>query len=271
MKFNWIRAEDFSFNSLLLMDRWMVRMICGKYAEWDAFYDQMGIALAYNPAVAWYMAHKSPESKPVVEAMAAKAPAGLTAAEVRQAEVFVIAALETTIVYLYPEMMNRNCDYIYDWDKRLLLELTDFTDKIVLDLGSGTGRLAFAAAEKAKRVYASEPADVLREYMRDKIEREHIEGVVVVDGTVERIPYEDNTFDIVMSGHVVGDDYDRELAEITRVVKNGGYIVDCIGEDNRKRKPDEELLRRGFTPFYHVSKTGGDIYRYCKQVFKEED
>lgn len=269
MTFNWIRAEDYSFNSFLLMDRWMIRMMCSNYSGWDEFTGQLGIALAYHPAVAWYFVHKSPESKSAVETMVAKAPLGLTPSEVRQAELFVIAAMETTIVYLYPERMNRNCDYIYDWDKRLLLELTDFTDKIVLDIGSGTGRLAFAAAEKAKRVYASEPSDALREYMRDTTQRENITNVVVVDGTVECIPYEDNTFDIVMSGHVVGDDYERELAEITRVVKNGGYILDCIGEDNRKRQPNQELIRRGFTPFYHVSQTGGDIYRYRKQVWKD--
>lgn len=27
-----------------------------------------------------------------------------------------------------------------------------------------------------------------------------------------------------MSGHVVGDDYETEIAELTRVAKDGGYI-----------------------------------------------
>ena len=36
-----------------------------------------------------------------------------------------------------------------------LLSMADFTDKIVLDVGRGTGRLAFAATSKAKMVYAS--------------------------------------------------------------------------------------------------------------------
>ncbi|NJJ39726.1 class I SAM-dependent methyltransferase [Paenibacillus apii] len=268
MSFNWINAEEFSFNSFLLMDRWMVRMICNKYVGWDEFCDNLGIALAHNPAVAWYFTHKSPESKPAIEQMIAKAPKNLPPHEIRKAEVFVIHAMETSVVYVYPDMMNQNCDYINAWDKQLLFELADFTDKVVLDLGSGTGRLAFAAAEKAKRVYASEPTDMLREYMRDKIKRENVDNVVVVDGMIEQIPYEDNSFDIVMSGHVVGDNYDLEIAELSRVVKNGGYIIDCIGEDNRKREADEELIKRGFEPFYHVSKSGGDIYRYRKLVSK---
>ena len=268
MTFNWIKAEEISFNCFLLMDRWIIRMICSNYLGWQEFEDNFSIALAYNPTVQWYLIHRSPESKAAIDKLVTMAPKNLSPMDVRKSEVFVIQAVETSVVYTSPDIMNKNCDYIYDWNKELLFELADFTDKLVLDVGSGTGRLAFAAAEKAKRVYASEPTDMLREYMRDKISRENIKNITVVDGTVEQIPYEDNTFDIVMSGHVVGDDYDREIAELTRVVKNGGYIIDCIGEDNRKRKPDEELLKRGFEAFYHVSKSGGDIYRYRKKIIK---
>jgi ubiquinone/menaquinone biosynthesis C-methylase UbiE len=268
MNYNWIHAEEFSFNSFLLLDRWIIGMICRNYRGWAEFERNLGISLAHHPAVAWYFVHRSPESKPFVERIIARAPGNLTADEVRKAEVFVLQAMETSVVYAYPEVMNRNCNYIYDWDHNRLMELTDFTDKLVLDVGSGTGRLAFAAAEKAKRVYASEPTDMLREYLRDKIKREKIGNVVVVDGTAECIPYEDNTFDIVMSGHVVGDNYELEIAELTRVVKNGGYIIDCIGDDDNNRQPDEELLKRGFEVLYHVSKSGGDIYRYRKRVTK---
>lgn len=268
MSYNWIKPEEFSFNSFLLMDRWIIRMICQDYIGCSEFDENLGIALAYNPTVKWYFAHKYPESKPFLEKLTLGVPKNLSLDDVRKAEIFVIHAMETSIVYVYPEIMNKNCNYIYDWDKKRLFELADFTDKLVLDIGSGTGRLAFAAAEKAKRVYASEPTDMLREYLRDKVKRENIRNVVVLDGTVEQIPYEDNTFDIVMSGHVVGDDYDREITEMTRVVKNGGYIIDCIGDDDRKRKPNQELLKRGFEPFYHVSKSGGDIYRYRKIIIK---
>lgn len=61
--------------------------------------------------------------------------------------------------------------------RRRLLELTDFRDKVVLDVGAGTGRLTFAAAQEARHVYASEPCDRLREYLREKISREGIPNV----------------------------------------------------------------------------------------------
>lgn len=268
MFYNWIKPEEFSFNSFLLMDRWIIMMMCHNHMGNDEFNKNLGIALAYNPAVTWYFIHKCPESKPFVKKWTTGVSKNLSQEDVRMAEVFVIGEMETSIVYVYPEKMHKNCDYIYNWDKKYLFELADFTDKVVLDLGSGTGRLAFAAAEKAKRVYASEPTDMLREYLRDKISCYNIKNVIVLDGTIEQVPYEDNTFDIVMSGHVIGDDYDREIDELTRVVKNGGFIIDCIGDDNRKRTLDEEFIKRGFEAFYHVSKSGGDIYTYRKKVIK---
>lgn len=243
-------------------------MICDYYGDDHTFTDNLGIALHGNPAVVWYFKHKCPECIKFIDEILNTSEKANDIEKTRASEIEVIQTLETTIVYVYPELMNQQCDYIVDWEKDKLLNLVDFEDKLVLDVGSGTGRLSFAASETARRVYASEPTGSLRDYMRHKIIKENINNVTVVDGTVESIPYEDDTFDIVMSGHVVGDDYDVELAEMTRVVKNGGYIVDCIGDDNRKRIENQELIKRGFTSYYHVSKSGGDIYRYVKKVKK---
>ena len=130
-------------------------------------------------------------------------------------------------------------------------------------------RLAFAAAKKARRVYASEPCDRLREYMRDKIKAESITNMKVVDGEAMCLPYEDAAFDAVLSGHVVGDFYDEEIAEMTRVTKDGGWLIICNGDDEWKRSaPDEELVSRGFEWFRHESQIGGIIYDYRKQIKK---
>lgn len=274
MSYNWINAEDFSINSILLMDRWMLQQLVGlgdsnRYDKDSKYRELLGIIVAYNPAVYWYFINKSPEASERIEKLRASAPENLSAEEVRKSEIELLNMIDAFIVYLYPDVMNANCPYIRDWDKEKLLSIVDFTDKVVLDIGSGTGRLAFAAATKAKKVYASEPVDRLREYMRDKIAKEGITNVVVLDGTIEAIPFEDSTFDIVMSACVLGLDYEREIASLERVVKNGGYIIDCMGEDDRKiEAPRQPLLDAGFQWSHYISKNGGDVYRYWKKVTK---
>lgn len=267
MALNWINVKDFSFNCFLLMEKFQIRLMFGNQQS-DEWKQNMGIALRGNPAVKWYLAHKCPEHSDCIEAIAANSPCETDAAKVRDAEIFVLASVEDFVTYTRPEIMDESCDFIYGWDKRRLYELADFTDKLVLDVGSGSGRLAFAAAELSRQVFASEPVDTLREYLRAKIAKNGINNIKVVDGMADCLPYPDSLFDIVMSGHVVGDDYDSELGELTRVVKSGGWILDCPGEDSRKRPPDKVLKSRGFDELHYSSSLGGDVYRYRKQIMK---
>lgn len=273
MPFNWINPNEYSINSILLMDRWMLRQLLGlgdspSFEHNIEYRRAFAVVLKYNPVISWYVSEKCPEASSRVDILVDEAPGSLSDEEVRKAEVFFINEMDAMIVYLYPDDMNNFCPYIRDWDKQKLLSLVDFTDKVVLDIGSGTGRLAFAAATKAKRVYASEPTDRLREFMRDKISNEKISNVVVLDGTVEVIPFEDNTFDIVMSGYVLGLNYSQEVANMERVCKNGGYVVVCEGESEHKWHLREPLLSLGFEYAHYVSKAGGDCYRYWKMINK---
>ena len=265
MALNWINLEEFSFQSPLLFERFQIRLLCGNGDP--QFQANLGTALRHNPAVRWYLKERCPECAAVVEGLAGAAPA-VGAEELHRAEIAVLGAVEDFVLYTRPELMDTSCNFIYGWHKERLFELADFSGKVVLDVGSGSGRLAFAAAERAVWVYASEPVDKLREYLRDKIAREGITNVRVVDGMAHSLAYPDSTFDIVMSGHVVGDDYGGEVAELMRVVKPGGWLIDCPGEDDRKLQPDGELIRRGWEELHYTSVFGGDVYRYRKQVLK---
>lgn len=274
MSYNWIKGEDFSINSILLMDRWILQQLIGlgdsdRYETDDEYKKLLGITLAYNPVIYWYFINKSPEGAERVIKLVEAAPKNLSPKEIRKSEVEFLEIIDSFIVYLYPEVMNKNCPYIRDWDKERLLSIIDFTDKVVLDIGSGTGRLAFAAATKAKKVYALEPSERLREFMRDKIIKEKVSNIVVLDGIIENIPFEDNTFDVATTAYVLGVDYEKEIENLERVVKNGGYIIDCMGEEDFKRKgPNEHLLKAGFNWSHYISKNSGDVYRYWKKVIK---
>lgn len=242
MSFGWIDAKQFSFNSLLLMDRWLIRKIAdNRNAE---FQRNFAVALAGNPAVYWYVINKCPERQDYFRNLLETTHVSNNVADLRESEVFVLDALDWAIVYVYPAL-TEELHYVKEWDKDRLLSLTDFRSKTVLDIGSGTGRLAFAATTQAKYVYACEPVDRMRDFIREKKERLTVGNLFVVDGTVEMLPFPDESFDIVMSGHVIGDDYDREYQEMERVTRVGGCIIDCPGEDDGKRAGG---MRKGLSP-----------------------
>ena len=274
MSLNWINPEDYSFNSFLLMERFQICLMM-ESRGWrngkDKWRYSMGIALNANPAVKWYLEHKCPECISVVNEITSSAPTLTDAADIRKAEVYALASVEDWVTYTTPEVMETSSQYIYAWDKERLYELADFKDKIVLDVGAGSGRLSFAAAVLAKEVYASEPVETLREFIRNKAKNENITNIRVAEAVVTAIPYPDNLFDIVMSGHVVGDDWDAEIAELTRVCKPGGWLLDCPGDetpDNDRGKQQDELAKRGWEKMSYIGNGGGNVYRYRKQVFK---
>ena len=262
-RLNWINPEDYTFDCMLLMERFQIGIIVG--ISDPEYRRDLGIALKYNPKVAWYFAHRCPEAADDVARLAAEAPeAGQD--EVRACEMRIIGTVEDFVIYTTPQRMDSQCDFIYGWDKARLFELCDFTDKLVLDVGSGSGRLAFAAAERAKLVIASEPVDMLREYMRDEIRRRGISNMRVCDGMCDCLPFPDGTFDVVMSGHVVGDRFQEEVAELARVVKPGGWLLDCPGDQPRKTHPSKELLEEGWEELSYTGSFGMTTYRYRKQV-----
>jgi Methylase involved in ubiquinone/menaquinone biosynthesis len=261
MGLGWINVEEFSFNCLLAMETFQLSGMFTWHKNNDEWKRHMGITLANNPVVKWYIVYKCPQHAAFIEEITS----GVYECDVRKSELYILASIEDFVVYTRPEIMDSSCDFIYAWSKERLYELTDFKDKLVLDVGSGSGRLAFAAAEQAKFVIASEPVTTLREYLNNKIKRENITNMRVANGMAHDLPFLDNTFDIVMSGHVVGDDYDSELAELERVVKSGGWILDCPGERCDK---DDTLVGLGWEELRYESSLGGYAYRYRKQIFK---
>lgn len=272
--YNWIEGKDFSIDHFFLMDRWILEMIFMKFEnkkseDLSELNRILGTLIKRNNSLIFYIKHKAPKAILGLEVLLKNAFEDIDSKTLRIKEIELMEYYETDIIYTEPKMMDEKCNYITAWDSKYLYELVDLKDKIVLDLGAGTGRLSFAASRLAKRVYASEPTAQLRDYMNEKIKALKITNMKVLDGVIMDIPYEDDTFDVVTSGHVVGDDYDLEIKEMTRVLKNQGWIVICNGDDDIKReKPNQELIQRGFQVFYHQSSIGGDIYNYIKQVSK---
>jgi SAM-dependent methyltransferase len=249
-----------SFNAFLLLERVQLSWFPGWLPE-----KELAIALKANPAVEWFMRHKCPDLNLWLDQVMLHAPGDINPEQVREAELAVLRSADDLLVYVLAPELYDNLPFL-GWDSKELSGLTDFKDKLVIDVGAGTGRLAFIAAEQAFAVYAVEPVTNLRYYIRAKAARLGCNNVFTVDGLITELPFHDDFADVTMGGHVFGDAREAELAELTRVTKPGGMIILCPGNGDSDSERHIYLIDNGFA-WSRFEEPGDGIKRkYWKQV-----
>ncbi len=96
-------------------------------------------------------------------------------------------------------------------------------DGTVLEVGAGTGA-NFSYFMKATKVIATEPDHYMLERARKRLNELGLEQVELAQYPAEQLPFEDASFDHVVSSMVFCsvNEPERALAEIRRVLKPGG-------------------------------------------------
>jgi SAM-dependent methyltransferase len=225
------------------------------------------IALQANPAVEWYLRHKCPALNPWLDSLLITRPDlnQHSPEQIRRAEVEILAAMTDLIVYATDPAVYDAQPFL-NWDSNELLTLTDFTGKTVIDVGAGTGRLTFTVAEKAAAVFAVEPVGNLRQYIREKAQARGQRNVFPVDGLITAIPFPDQFAEVVMGGHVFGDDLEGEYRELARVTQSGGMIILCPGNNDKDNEIHRFLLAQGFAWSRFEEPRDGIKRKYWKSV-----
>lgn len=111
-----------------------------------------------------------------------------------------------------------------NWHELLdhLAEAGDLAGRRVLDVGCGTGALAFALAERGSRVWGVDPSEEMLAVARGRAGRE----VGLKRGRAEELPFRDGWFEravLRLVVHLV--DRARALPELARVLVPGGRVV----------------------------------------------
>ena len=149
-------------------------------------------------------------------------------------------------------------------------------NKIVLDLGCGTGKFMQKFYDKATKYYGLDLSDQQLNIAKRKVDSNSVEFICC---SAENIPLQDNSVDIIIATWVLGtilelDRRNKVLAEMMRVLKNNGsiYLVenDTGGEFEKIRNRYPNIQR---TKEYNdwIEGNGFSCYNKFETYFKFND
>lgn len=98
--------------------------------------------------------------------------------------------------------------------------------ELALDLACGTGNAALEMAKRGAVVTAVDPVDRLLDVARNRAKLNKL-SVKTVNGTADKIPARDGTFDVAVSvfGIIFAPDAEKAVADLVRVLRVGGRFV----------------------------------------------
>jgi SAM-dependent methyltransferase len=263
MPLGWLDVSKLSIYALLLLEP----LHCAYIAEREPD-KAMGTVLHAHPAVLWYLKQHYPPISTYCKKCLELGEASPKPEALRTAEIKILDSMQDWLIYVLDPSAYDDLAFL-GWENDSLLSMADFSDKIVIDVGSGTGRLAFTAAPQARVVYAVEPVANLRRYLWQKRVKRGLQNVYPADGTITRLPFPDNFADIIMAGHVFGEHPARELEEMTRVVKNNGMILFHPGTNARSEDEAHRfLIKNGFDVDTFEEPGDGIKRKYRKTILK---
>ncbi|HSF13594.1 MAG TPA: metalloregulator ArsR/SmtB family transcription factor [Erythrobacter sp.] len=136
-------------------------------------------------------------------------------------------------------------------ERALAAALADNPLGTVLDIGTGTGRMAELFAEGAERVVALDKNLEMLRVARAKLQHLPTARIELVQGDFAELPFADASFDTVLLHQVLhfASDPGPALGEAARVLRSGGRIaiVDFASHDREELRTRHQHVRLGFT------------------------
>ena len=108
---------------------------------------------------------------------------------------------------------------------------TNLNGKKILDAACGNGEYSLALAKKfpLATIYAIDFSKAMCEQTKARVKKQGITNIVVAEGDIEKLEFEDYFFDVVLCidtlHHIPNSSINKGLRELSRVIKKGGSLV----------------------------------------------
>jgi SAM-dependent methyltransferase len=156
------------------------------------------------------------------------------------------------------------------WTRPFLVPLREAGVRTVLELGCGTGNDAARLAGEGYSVTAVDVSDEAIGQARARFGA--LAGFLVADVT-RRLPFDDGSFDAVMSNvalHMFPDDVTRVVfAQVGRLVRPGGLFVFHVNSLQDRPLRERSLPARELEPDYVAEESGQTVHFFSEAYLRE--
>jgi ubiquinone/menaquinone biosynthesis C-methylase UbiE len=182
------------------------------------------VLIGAHPIIHRYLTAKCPSIAPFIDSLLQETSGVEGEETIEECCNNLLWEIADLIVYAkYPDLYDKNVDFPWTIDE--IIPMNQLEGKVAVDAGAGPGKLAFLLAQHVGTVFAVEPVQAFREYMKDKAESERVENLFVVDGFVNSLPFPSHSIDLLVTSNAIGWDLEDELREIERVLGPKGVAV----------------------------------------------
>jgi len=128
---------------------------------------------------------------------------------------------------------------------KALTEITDLENRLVLDLGAGTGRLTCLLAPIVKHIHTFDISEEMLRVCREKLSKTNLSNWKIDVADHRQLPIDDNSANLVVSGWSVSylavwnketwrAELEKWLTEMKRILTPNSYIVlfESLGTGN---------------------------------------
>jgi len=252
---------DFSVDDLYVLESFQIATLKERVPE-----KEFAAILYANPEIKTFLIKKYPPIGEFIKKVQDEYGPALNPIELAEYNDKLIWEIAEMIVYQkFPHIYDSRA--VFGWDYKDITSVTNLKDKVVIDAGAGTGRVAFQAVQDARTIFAVEPCSSLRSFIRKKALKNNITNLFAIDGFLNEIPLPKDFADVLITSNAIGWRLEDELIEIERVVKTGGHIIHLTCSPNSDDGLKQRLTKPEFQYHFSENAVNGEIIRkYWKQV-----